>query len=278
MDRRCVAVCTTVILSLLALADSSAARTSRKSTLQKRAPAATSKGAKSRDSKTAADRSAPGCAPCAAKLTKNKRGRSLKGANSAKNPPCHPKDYVDPKIAANYKTALRDMKRAGIKPQITSAWRSSEHQEQLHECSLSARCRRANPGLYHALPAGKSLHEAGFAIDIAGVAAGRRGEKRLTPRGNRIVSIMRSHGFNWRYRLADPAHFEADPRRHGYRNAQQAIVRTQTACQVRLAKDKAHRKTVTRTAANRGHVPSKGQLSARSSSTGARRRVQKIRA
>jgi hypothetical protein len=46
---------------------------------------------------------------------------------------------------------------------------------------------------------------------------------------------MRRHGFIWRYGLADPVHFEVDPRRYGYRNASHAIQRSQSQCQVRLA-------------------------------------------
>jgi hypothetical protein len=46
---------------------------------------------------------------------------------------------------------------------------------------------------------------------------------------------MQRNGFKWRYGLSDPAHFEADPRKHGYRTVKQAIKRSQTRCQVRLA-------------------------------------------
>jgi hypothetical protein len=122
---------------------------------------------------------------------------------------------------------------------------------------MSARCRRNNPGLYLALPPGTSLHEAGFAIDMSGIAAGPRGGKRLTSKGRRIVSIMRKNGFTWRYGLSDPAHFEADPRQHGYRNLKQAINRTQTTCQIDLAKAKARKKPENRTATNRAQSPSK---------------------
>ncbi len=196
MDRRLVSVCTTVILSFLTLAHSSAANTPRKSILNKR-PAALSTsrasiGIRSRDTKTPGVRATKNCDPCAAELAQKSKGHAAKkGAKAAKSLPCHPKDYIDPKIASNYKAALRDMKRAGIKPHITSVWRSSESQAELHRCSLSTRCRRANPGLYRALPAGKSIHEAGFAVDMAGIAAGPRGDKRLTPQGKRIVAIMK---------------------------------------------------------------------------------------
>lgn len=262
MDRRLVAVCTTVTLSLLVFVDAAAARPSNKSTA-----AAVSSLARKHprllESKTSRARRARSCASCASELARNRKGRVLtKRGKSAKRLPCHPRDYVDPRIAKNYKAALRDMKRAGIKPQITSVWRSSENQAQLRRCSLSTRCRRANPGLYRALPAGKSMHEAGFAVDMAGIAAGPRGAKRLTPKGRRIVGIMRKNGFNWRYGLSDPAHFEANPRKHGYRTVQQAITRTQTTCQVKFAKTKAHKKPANKVAVNRAHTRAKRRLQA----------------
>lgn len=152
--------------------------------------------------------------------------------------PCHPKSYVDPKISKRYNAALRDMKRAGISPKVTSAWRSSAKQASLHRCSNSRVCRKKNPGLYYAMPAGASAHEAGLAVDISGVAAGPRGAKRLTPRGRKIVRIMEKNGFNWRYGLKDPAHFEVAPRKAGYKNLKQAIRKTQTTCTVKVSKKK----------------------------------------
>ena len=91
---------------------------------------------------------------------------------AGKKPPCHPRNYVDPKIAAKYNAAMRDLKRSGVQPKITSAWRSSEKQAALYKCSNSQNCRRKNPGLYYAKPPGSSAHEAGLAVDISGVAAG----------------------------------------------------------------------------------------------------------
>ncbi len=174
-----------------------------------------------------------GCAACAS------AGRSKKARTGASShAPCQPKGYVDPKVAPRYNAALRQLKRAGLKPMVTSAWRSSEHQNRLHQCSRSRKCRRQHPGLYYAMPAGRSLHEAGFAVDISGVAAGPRGRKRLTPRGRKIVSIMEKNGFRWKYGLADPAHFEANPRNHGYRSVKQAIAKNQTQCSTNLAKAK----------------------------------------
>jgi hypothetical protein len=66
------------------------------------------------------------------------------------------------------------------------------------------------------------MHEAGLAVDIGGVATGHR-RRRLTPRVRMMVRIMRRHGFQWRYGLKDPAHFELSPRLAGYRTEKSAI-------------------------------------------------------
>ena len=155
-----------------------------------------------------------------------------------KSQPCHPKGHVDGRISKNYKAAMRDMRRAGITPKVTNTWRSSARQASLHRCSNSRVCRRNNPGLYYAMPAGASAHEAGLAVDISGVATGPRGAKRLTPKGRKIVHIMQKNGFSWRYGLKDPVHFEVPPRRAGYKNLKQAIRKSQTTCSVRLARRK----------------------------------------
>ncbi len=160
-------------------------------------------------------------------------------AKAYKNQPCHPANYVDPKIRKNLNAAVKDMNRAGIKPKITSAWRSSSRQAYLHNCSRSRKCRARNPGIYYAKAPGTSLHEAGFAVDIDGVAAGKRGSKRVTPRGRKIIRIMERHGFDWRYGLSDPPHFEANPRKHGYKSTAQAIRKTQTTCQYTFTKVRA---------------------------------------
>jgi LAS superfamily LD-carboxypeptidase LdcB len=277
MYRRSIGVWTTIALSLLAFVDPSAARASHKS-IQQKPPAAASRvsASGSRAQKASSPHKTGNCALCSAELARARNARAPKtGTKTANNLPCHSKNYVDPNIATNYKTALREMKREGIKPKVTSTWRSSDVQKRLHECSESARCRRAHPGLYYALPSGKSLHEAGLAVDISGVAAGPRGRKRLTPNGHRIVSIMRRNGFNWRYRLADPAHFEADPKKHGYRNTKAAIAQSQATCQVKLA-NKDQKRTVSKTAARQPRLSSKAQLSAQTSTTRAHRRLPKM--
>jgi hypothetical protein len=283
MDRQRISVCTIVVLFLLTLPRSGSADTTSKTGLNKRTRTVTNSRTGSRAnssvSRTKNTATIKGCAPCAAQLAKRRKGRaSSKIAKSSKSLPCHPKDYVDPKIAKSYKSALRDMKRAGIKPRVTSVWRSSESQAQLHRCSLSTRCRRSNPGLYRALPPGRSIHEAGFAVDIGGIATGPRGAKRLTPQGRRVVAIMKKNGFNWRYGLADPVHFEADPRNYGYRSVRQAIKRTQTTCQVKFAKTRTVKKPANKIASAQNRGPVKARLSDQATSTKIRHNTRKASA
>jgi LAS superfamily LD-carboxypeptidase LdcB len=123
----------------------------------------------------------------------------------------------DTRIRLN--AAMRDMRRSGIRPRVNSTFRSQAEQRSLYRCSRSRRCR-SRRGIYGAKPPGTSMHEAGLAVDIGGVSRGRR---RLTPKGRKIVRIMRKHGFNWRYGMSDPVHFELSPRTAGYRTEKAAI-------------------------------------------------------
>jgi len=82
---------------------------------------------------------------------------------------------------------------------------------------------------------------------------------------------MRKNGFNWRYRLADPAHFEADPKKHGYRNVKQAIKQSQSTCQVKLA-SKSQRKSAGKTASRQSRAAANARLSAQTTSTKVHRR------
>ena len=222
-----VALCTTLIASAGAQARTSPS-------VKHSSVAAARSGRVANQSKGSEQR--VGCLPCGARAARARKGSRAK-QTSAANLPCHSKQYLDPKIRKNYQAALVDMKRARLRPKVTSYWRSSSDQARLHQCSLSRRCRLNHPGLYRAMPPGKSVHEAGFAVDIAGVAAGPRGGKRITPRGRRIVAIMKRHGFNWRYGLNDPVHFEANPQSYGYKSVKQAIKRNQTVCEVKLARE-----------------------------------------
>src|SRR5262245_9567468 len=127
---------------------------------------------------------------------------------------------LDNDARARLNAAVRDMRRRGIRPRINSAFRSQAEQRAIYRCARSRRCR-ARRGIYGAKRPGTSMHEAGLAVDIGGVATGRR--RRLTPKGRLMVRIMRRHGFRWRYGLKDPAHFELSPRLAGYRTEKAAI-------------------------------------------------------
>jgi LAS superfamily LD-carboxypeptidase LdcB len=128
---------------------------------------------------------------------------------------------LDNDARARLNAAVREMRRRGIRPRINSAFRSRAEQRALYRCARNRRCR-ARRGIYGAKRPGASMHEAGLAVDIGGVATrGRR--RRLTPKGRQIVRIMRKHGFKWRYGLKDPAHFELSPRLAGYRTEKAAI-------------------------------------------------------
>jgi hypothetical protein len=89
---------------------------------------------------------------------------------------------------------------------------------------------------------------------------------------------MRKNGFNWRYGLADPAHFEADPRKYGYHNAKEAIAKTQSTCQVRLAKYKGRKKAVTRIASAAPRATVKSRISTVASPSKRYRKASRLRA
>ncbi|MBO0722503.1 MAG: M15 family metallopeptidase [Blastocatellia bacterium] len=125
---------------------------------------------------------------------------------------------LDDDARLRLKSALREMRRRGIQPRVNSTFRSSSEQRALYRCARSTRCR-ARRGIYGAQPPGASMHEAGLAVDLGGVANRRR----LTPKGRQMVRIMRRHGFSWRYGLKDPAHFEMSPQRAGYNSRESAI-------------------------------------------------------
>ena len=127
---------------------------------------------------------------------------------------------LDDDARVRLNAAMREMRKKGIRPRVNSTFRSHAEQQAIYRCARSRRCR-ARRGIYGAKRPGTSMHEAGLAVDIGGVATGRR--RRLTPKGRQTVRIMRKHGFAWRYGLKDPAHFEVSPRRAGYRTEQAAI-------------------------------------------------------
>jgi LAS superfamily LD-carboxypeptidase LdcB len=126
---------------------------------------------------------------------------------------------LDDDARLRLKAALREMRRRGIRPRVNSTFRSHAEQRTIYRCARNRRCR-ARRGIYGANPPGASMHEAGLAVDLGGVAT-RHG--RLTRKGRQMVRIMRRHGFVWRYGMKDPAHFELSPQRAGYRTRQAAI-------------------------------------------------------
>jgi LAS superfamily LD-carboxypeptidase LdcB len=152
---------------------------------------------------------------------------------------------MHPRARVRLKAAIREMRRRGIRPRVNSTLRFSAEQRSIYRCAQSRRCRRRR-GIYGARRPGTSLHEAGLAVDLGGVASGRR-HRRLTPKGRQMVRIMRQHGFVWRYGLKDPAHFEARPQRVGYRSERAAIKAGQRRWLVRQRRAR-HRTTRLRSA------------------------------
>ena len=129
---------------------------------------------------------------------------------------------LDPHARVRLDAAMREMRARGLRPSVNSAFRSRAEQQAIYRCASNRACR-SRRGIYGARQPGTSLHEAGLAVDIGGISAGRRQNRRLTPKGKQIVQIMQKHGFAWRYGLKDPAHFEASPRAAGYRTERSAI-------------------------------------------------------
>ncbi|MFN0123613.1 MAG: D-alanyl-D-alanine carboxypeptidase family protein [Blastocatellia bacterium] len=118
--------------------------------------------------------------------------------------------------------AISEMKRKGLRPRLTTTFRSRAEQSNLFRCAAQKNCRTRR-GVYDAARPGSSLHEAGLAVDLAGVANGVRRQRRLTRDGGKMVRIMRKHGFDWRYGMHDPVHFEINPARAGFPSDKAAI-------------------------------------------------------
>ena len=125
---------------------------------------------------------------------------------------------LDNDTRVRFSAAMKDMRKRGIKPRVNSTFRSEAEQRDLYRCSHSRRCKNRR-GIYSANPPGTSMHEAGLAVDLGGVAKGRR----ITNKGQKTVRIMRNHGFKWRYGMKDPAHFEISPQAAGYSTEKAAI-------------------------------------------------------
>lgn len=160
-------------------------------------------------------------------------------------------DALDDDARVRLNAAMSEMRRRGLRPKVNSTFRSKGEQGALYRCARNRRCR-ARRGIYGAKRPGTSLHEAGLAVDLGGVATAHR-RRRLTPKGKQTVRIMRKHGFDWRYGLKDPAHFELSPRRAGYRTEQAAI----KAGQQRWSRGNRNRQS-----SGRAHRGRKGQTAA----------------
>jgi LAS superfamily LD-carboxypeptidase LdcB len=133
---------------------------------------------------------------------------------------------LHPQAQRKLKAAIKDMRAIGVRPTVTSAYRSSAQQQKIYRCSHQRRCR-ARRGIFSAHKPGASLHEAGLAVDFASVAYGKKRQRRLTRDGKKMIKVMRRHGFRWRYGLKDPAHFELEPRMVGYKSEKHAIAAAQ---------------------------------------------------
>ena len=244
-----------VVLSLLPIGEQSLKAQSRSSSRRavKKAPKASVKPARTARArpKTRLRSSASACSACTqAKAAPRRRKNTRANTTTA---PCYSGGYVDPTVARQLNSALYEMRRAGLRPTITSAWRSSAYQADLHRCSRNGKCRHRR-GLYYAARPGSSAHEAGFAVDIGGIAGGSRRNRYVTARGRRIIQIMKKHGFGWPYGLSDPVHFEANPTRYGYRSLKHAIKFNQNLCRAKL--QYAQKSTVNRRGGNtRRSVP-----------------------
>ena len=128
---------------------------------------------------------------------------------------------LHPMTRVKLNAALEDMEDSGVAPKITSAYRSRSQQHSLYQCAKVYSCKM-HRGIFGASKPGNSLHEAGLAVDFADVVQSQR-RRKLTREGRQVVKIMKRHGFNWKYGLGDPAHFEIDPKAAGFRDQDSAI-------------------------------------------------------
>jgi LAS superfamily LD-carboxypeptidase LdcB len=141
---------------------------------------------------------------------------------------------LHPVTRVKLNAALEDIEDSGVAPRITSGYRSKAQQHSIYQCAQVYTCKM-HRGIFGANKPGASLHEAGLAVDLADVAYGKR-HRQLTREGKKIVKIMQRHGFNWKYGLGDPVHFEIDPKVAGFKDQEAAIA----AAERRLRKTMRH--------------------------------------
>jgi LAS superfamily LD-carboxypeptidase LdcB len=141
---------------------------------------------------------------------------------------------LHPVTRVKLNAALEDIEDSGVAPRITSGYRSKAQQHSIYQCAQVYTCKM-HRGIFGANKPGASLHEAGLAVDLADVAYGKH-HRQLTREGKKIVKIMQRHGFNWKYGLGDPVHFEIDPKVAGFKDQEAAIA----AAERRLRKTMRH--------------------------------------
>src|SRR5687767_11173389 len=78
-------------------------------------------------------------------------------------------NVLDNDARARLDAAVREMRRCGIQPRINSAFRTRAEQGSIYRCARNRRCR-ARRGIYGAKRPGTSMHEAGLAVDLGGIA------------------------------------------------------------------------------------------------------------
>ncbi|HWQ36588.1 MAG TPA: D-alanyl-D-alanine carboxypeptidase family protein [Blastocatellia bacterium] len=162
---------------------------------------------------------------------------------------------LDPVARKRLDAAMRDLRRQGLRPRLTTTFRSHSEQRGIYRCYHKRGCR-ARRGIYRAARPGTSMHEAGLAVDVAGVAAGGRRHRRMTRDGRKIVRIMQKHGFRWPHGMRDPVHFEISPRQAGYRTQRAAI----RAGQQRWASTQASRRRGQRVTGRKHHPHNRFRL------------------
>jgi hypothetical protein len=94
---------------------------------------------------------------------------------------------MNPPARARLNAAVREMRQRGIRPRLTSTYRSRAEQRALYRCAQNRRCR-VRRGVYGANPPGASKHETGLAVDIAGIATGPRRQRK----GGRWCGLCKS--------------------------------------------------------------------------------------
>lgn len=131
-------------------------------------------------------------------------------------------EVLNPVTRQKLEAAMLDLRRRGLSPTLTTTFRSNTEQKSIYSCYHKRNCRMRR-GIFNAARPGTSLHEAGLAVDVAGVASGKGRHRHLTRNGKKIVRVMQQHGFNWPHGLRDPVHFEIPPKQAGYRSERTAI-------------------------------------------------------